>query len=80
MWTDEVQFCGLSFSSIVKFVVDDIFDFFHCPYFHRFFIFHCLLDESVKEDEVFLWRERDGDVEKMFDLRDDDVMLMILNP
>jgi hypothetical protein len=25
-------------------------------------------------------RERDGDVEKMFDLRDDDVMLMILNP
>jgi len=38
------------------------------------------LDESVKEDEIFLWRERDGDVEKMFDLRDDDVMLMILNP
>jgi hypothetical protein len=39
-----------------------------------------LFDESVQEDEIFLWRERDGGVEKMFDLRDDDVMLMILNP
>jgi len=28
----------------------------------------------------FVCGERDGDVEKMFDVRDDDVMLMILNP
>jgi hypothetical protein len=28
----------------------------------------------------FFCGERDGDVEKRFDLRDDDVMLMILNP
>ncbi len=30
--------------------------------FIGFFIFHCLFDESVQEDEIFLWR--DGDVVK----------------